>query len=923
MNGVEPSGSGDGMLVSLFIEDAAQNGAQICAGLTRLCGGTHEHREVLSELCSAAQSARSAARIVDCAPAVSIADGLERALRGMEVAGPPFTADSCAALQAGAGLLVKVGRLEVHSLGSWFEEHDAEVRRVVAGMKPGRAATPIAVSEEAATGFRAPMVSIMPALDSTILSLFRTEAETCTQTLSRGLVQLETGGGEVLEELMRAAHSLKGAARVVGIDVATRIAHALEECFVAAQRGALALRAQDIDALLAAVDLLSELAQCSAEGLGQWQEQRLAGANGIIANLAALAQGRATEALPGPLLEPVHLDRVVVIPQISLADSSLHGAADVAQKSRALARREENPNDRVVKVAASSINRLMGLAGESLVESRRVQGFNGAMKQLKRRQGQLAEILEGLAALPALSASPEGRALLTNATDKAVECRALLAQEINDMDAYARRVDDLSERLYREAQKSRMRPFGDCVHALPRMMRDVARKLGKQSKLQVLGESTQVDRDVLESLDAPLNHLLRNALDHGIEAPESRVLSGKSPEAVIRLEARHHAGMLRITVQDDGRGIDPEALRRRIVEKGLLKAELAAVLSNVEILEFIFLPGFSTAAAVTEISGRGVGLDAVRTAIEAASGTVRVTSELGRGTSFHLELPVTRSVLRAVVTQIDGEAYAFPLLRIERILRVPQRDICVLGSLHFFVLHGENVALVSARQLLGFETDSAPESELCVVVLGVGSNRYGLVVDEFIGEHDLVVRPLDRRLAKVQNITAAAILMDGAPALIFDTDDLIRSIEKLAHTGRIEQLAASNGTTRAARKRILVVDDSIVVREAERQLLVNNGYDVDAAVDGIDGWNSLRAGSYDLVVSDVDMPRMNGLELVRTMRRDPKFETLPVVIVSYKDRPEDRLSGLEAGANCYLTKSSFHDETLVLAVEDLIGKGDS
>ncbi|HEY3498744.1 MAG TPA: response regulator, partial [Polyangiaceae bacterium] len=384
--------------------------------------------------------------------------------------------------------------------------------------------------------------------------------------------------------------------------------------------------------------------------------------------------------------------------------------------------------------------------------------------------------------------------------------------------------------------------------------------------------------------------------------------------------ARHHAGMLAITVADDGRGIDLEKLRRKVVERSLVRPDIAGELGEQELLEFIFLPGFSTASSVTEISGRGVGLDVVRSAVEAASGTVKVTSRAGVGTTFHLELPVTRSVMRAVVAEVAGEAYAFPLLRIRRVLRVAVARIETLGSSEFFVEDGENVALVNAQQVLGFSAEVPEAAELCVVVVSDGSRSYGVAVDRFLGEHDLFVRPLDARLGKVQDVAAAAILMDGRTALILDVDDLLRSIEKLAQIGRLDPLKSRADAAGArARKRILVVEDSITVREAERQLLVNLGYAVDVAVDGVDGWNSVRGASYDLVISDIDMPRMNGLDLVRTIRQEERFARLPVVIVSYKDRPEDRLRGLDAGANYYLTKSSFHDETLVRAVEDLIG----
>jgi two-component system sensor histidine kinase and response regulator WspE len=909
----------DSALVGLFLSDARQHAAALAAGLEKLAEGCADTLLLLPELESAAQAIKGAARIAGCEPAALMANHVEQLLHDAADLEPPLSNELAQSARASVELLSRIGELDPTSLGPWLEARQQEIRATL--KRRAGARHPPTIERAAVPGAAAiaPAVSMAPAVDATILALFRTEAESCTATLSRGLVQLESGGQEVLEELMRAAHSFKGAARIVGIASATQVAHALEDCFVAAQEARLELGPRDIDVLLGATDMLTELARCSAEELGAWQAQRGAAAASLVKELEALARGER----PGPLLGVSEALSIRPAPSARLASVS---SSDALQAAEVEPRRQAEPallvreggSDRVVRVAAKSINRLLGLAGESLVESRRVQSLSNSMKRLKRRQAELGDLLEALGSAAESSDSSRCRALLVETKAKALECKTLLTEELSELEAYERRVDDLSERLYREAQKSRMRPFGDCVHGFPRMVRDVARKLGKLAKFSIFGESTDVDRDVLESLDAPLNHLLRNALDHGVEATAERVRLGKPPEAQIRLEARHHAGMLAITVSDDGRGIDPEALRKRIVDKGLLNASVAAGLTGPELMEFIFLPGFSTASTVTEISGRGVGLDVVRTAIHAASGTVRVTSELGRGTRFHLELPVTRSVLRAMVVEIDGEAYAFPLLRIERILRMPASELCVLGNSQFFVLRGENVALVSARQILGFGSQVPSPAELSIVVLGSTTHRYGIAVDKFLGEHDLVVRPLDARLGKVSDIAAAAILLDGSPALIFDTDDLVRSIEKLAHNGRIDHVSTGSGDERR-RKRILVVDDSITVREAERQLLVNHGYVVDVAVDGVDGWNTLRGADYDLIVSDIDMPRMNGLELVRTIKRDAKLSSIPVIIVSYKDRQEDRLRGMDAGANRYLTKSSFHDESLIEAVDDLIG----
>jgi len=254
------------------------------------------------------------------------------------------------------------------------------------------------------------------------------------------------------------------------------------------------------------------------------------------------------------------------------------------------------------------------------------------------------------------------------------------------------------------------------------------------------------------------------------------------------------------------------------------------------------------------------------------------------------------------------------------VLRVAPSSLRTVGNAQYFVLEGVNIALVSAEQVLGFSSETRHNGELCVVIVGDETHRYGVIVDKFLGEHDLVVRPLDPRLGKVRDIAAAAILRDGSPALILDVDDMVRSIVKLAQAGRVDQLSGGVAASAARpRKRILVVDDSITVREAERQLLINHGYDVEVAVDGMDGYNSVRSAHYDLVVSDIDMPRMNGIEMIRTIKQDPRLSSIPIVIVSYKDREEDRMRGLDAGANHYLTKSSFHDEALVHAVENLIG----
>lgn len=915
-------------LLELFLSDTRDHSAVLKRGLLSLAEDATRQRSLMPELLLSAHSIRGAAKIVGFEPAALIAEAMEATLQEAERSGVSIHPKLSGPLLGGIESLEQMVAVGAASLQDWASSRGGYVSRVLRDLRPGLALdtllhtpAPVLVAARPSASLVAPLPAPPKPLntDANIVALFRTETAACTETLSRGLVELESGGRGDLEGLMRAAHSIKGAARIVGIDLAVQVAHALEDCLVKAQDGLLALPREAVDLLLAAVDVLSEIAQAASGNLEEWQARRGPGVADILERLRHLAALRLSVPL-APSARALGLTRTseLVAARVTAPPADVQIQVKGSESNSPVLAK-----DRVVRVNAQSINRLMGLAGESLVESRRVQTFTGSLQRLKRRQAELATLLESLerqgdAALDAL-----GRATLAEAKTRSLECRSLLGEQMVELDGYARRVDDLSDRLYREALKSRMRPFGDCAHGFPRMVRDVARQLGKEVRFELSGESTDVDRDVLEGLEAPLTHLLRNAVDHGLETPAERQAAGKAPQGLVRIEARHHAGMLAITVSDDGRGIEPAALRSKIVERGLLAESVARDLTPAELFEFIFLPGFSTASRVTEISGRGVGLDAVRSAVEAASGMVRVMSEVGRGTTFHLQLPVTRSVMRAVVAEVAGEAYAFPLLRIDRILRVPAADIQTLGTVQYFVLEGENVSLVSTQQVLGFGSDQPSVNEMCVVVIGDRQHRYGLAVDKFLGEHDLVVRPLDPRLGKVQDIAAAAILVDGAPALILDVDDLVRSIEKLAHAGRIDKLTArSVGSSNKPRKRVLVVDDSITVREVERQLLVNRGYDVDVAVDGIDGLNSIRGTRYDLVVTDIDMPRLSGLELVRAIKQDPKLGATPIIIVSYKDREEDRMRGLDAGANYYLTKSSFHDETLVRAVEDLIGSAD-
>ena len=738
-----------------------------------------------------------------------------------------------------------------------------------------------------------------------MLDLFRMEAESQSQVLTAGLLALERdpAAADQLEACMRAAHSLKGAARIVGLDAGVGVAHAMEDCFVAAQRGEVMLRQRHIDLLLEGVDLLTRIANTPEAEVAQWAAEKLADVNVFLATLTAM------------------LESAEEIPEAQEQVSTRDQAAP-AEQQQAVAADTREGSERVLRVTADNLNRLLGLAGESLVESRWLKPFAESLLRLRRLEYDTGRTLGDLReALAGHVLNEQAQTALANLQQRIGQSHRTLSERLAALEAFDSRSTDLAQRLYEEALSCRMRPFADGVRGFPRTVRDLARALGKEVTLELVGEATQVDRDILEKLDAPLGHLLRNAIDHGIESPDERLAAGKPVCGVIHLEARHSAGMLQIVVSDDGQGIDPDRLRQAIVERKLTTAELADQMTEAELLEFLFLPGFTMKETVTEISGRGVGLDVVQDMLKHVRGTIRVSGHPGKGARFQLQLPLTLSVVRTLLVDIAGETYAFPLAYIVRTLNLPRDSIELLEGRQHFDFDGQRVGLISAHQLLGGAESRLTGDALPVIVVGEPGNSHGLVVDRFLGERELVVQPLDARFGKIKDIAAGALMEDGSPVLIVDIDDMLRSVDKLVSGGGLSKVQGAVAASAAdTRKRVLIVDDSLTVRELERKLLDQQGYGVETAVDGMDGWNAARTGHFDLIITDIDMPRMDGIELVTLLKKDANLKSLPVMIVSYKDREEDRQRGLDAGADYYLTKGSFHDETLLQAVIDLIGE---
>ncbi|MCK4742873.1 MAG: hybrid sensor histidine kinase/response regulator [Sulfuriflexus sp.] len=875
-----------------------------------------------------------------------------------------------------------------------------------------------------------------PSADPAMHNLFKQEVEMHAKDLTSGLLDFEkaTDTTASSEKLMRAAHSIKGAARMVGVDVVVSIAHIMEDCFVAAQANTIKLSATCVDVLLKGIDAISAIAEGQDTGLTDSEIEELTD------NLEKIKLGQLSTETTGtstsnkaddsddPMLALFKADAINIYAKInktlelcfnskpsdkdidsilnnlhtirggaklcganiisefcaliedlikntkeSGADIDLSAEADISTALNALSAairssvsdndnedlvklskvlkelisypdetKPETPteaaapakppqvnetpplNEHSIKISTQRLNKLVGLAGESVLESRWVRSHADSMLIYKRRQSEIINALDNLRNhLDETNAAEHVIELFGDIQKRANDARSYLGSRLSELDDYDRRITGLSGRLNLEVLQTRMRPFSDCTHGFDRMIRDIARSLGKSVDLKIIGENTQVDREILSRIEAPLNHILRNAIDHGIETTEERIANGKPETATIKVEASHNMGMLSISISDDGRGVDMKVLRKRILDKKLSNKAMINSLSDAELLDFLYLPGFSTRNDITEISGRGVGLDVVHSTIQEMRGKIRTSSVQGKGINIQLLLPLTLSVIRSLLVSIGGQAYAFPLARIDSIHTLAHDDLKTLEGKQYFTLNDKHIGLIDASQVLEVNKKQGQNNEIYVIVLGDRNNHYGLVVEKFIGERDIAVHVLDPRLGKIRDISAATLLEDGNPALVIDIEDMIRSIEIILSGERLSKIKDNSKSSKEnIVKRVLVVDDSITVREVEKKLLESHGYHVELAVDGMDGWNTVHNGTYDLIISDVDMPRMNGIEFVKKLKMDHEFRKIPVMIVSYKDREEDRAAGLDAGADYYLTKGSFHDESLIDAVIDLIGEAD-
>ena len=510
-------------------------------------------------------------------------------------------------------------------------------------------------------------------------------------------------------------------------------------------------------------------------------------------------------------------------------------------------------------------------------------------------------------------------AVITKRLDSATALGSVDAKtsDIGAISIELQRAAALAQSLKHLCYRLRLTPFAEAARSFPTVVTSIAESLGKDVAIRVVNAATLIDRDMLRQIEPCFIQLLKNSIDHGIEAPAVRLAAGKPKQGAITVTARQLGTTVEFLFTDDGAGIDLQSLREAVVARGHHDRATAAALSEEELLEFLFLPGFSTKEQVTHLSGRGIGLDIVRATLKSLGGDAVVRSAHSTGTTFLLRIPSRIASFRALLFRCGSTTVGVPLSFVERIVSESDATLHEISGKAYVEMEQQQIPLVDGSTALRLpKSPSTGQKERAVVVLGASGKRLALAVDQLLGEQEVVIQPLDRRFESVTTILGVASIGDASIVTILSPEALLQeSVERLSRP-----LAANSSTVRQAKRRtVLVVDDSLTVRELQRRLLTQAGMGCEIAVDGVDGFEKAMSGEYDLIITDIDMPRMNGFELIERLLQQPSHQNTPILVVSYKEREAERSKSLLLGAKGFLSKGSFRDDTFIQTVQQLIG----
>ncbi len=773
--------------------------------------------------------------------------------------------------------------------------------------------------------------------DNELLNIFWVEVGDYLQSLNSLLLQSEAAAQanpEVIREMNRLAHSMKGAARAVGIGVIETLSHYMEDIFGAALKNKLELTPTTCDLLYDSLDLIQNVVN-GVENSTDALATTIARLEQTIASEADAGEENHTEVKKSTAQTPA-----VEITVVKDIPAPVPTPAPKAPSATTTVIKGTHPSDDMmtvvlpaseesVRVPVSRMDRLMGEVSELLVarmhSEERAREFQRLQKLNQRWQREWRSVRTAYIRLARRMQHDQGEMwdevvtlfhFLEENQRYLQESQRQLAHLARELTQYNASLTMLTEQLQDDISGMRLVPFDTLVNSFQRLIRDLARDMSKEVHLAVEGSMVEMDKSALDALKEPIMHLLRNSVDHGIETPAERERNGKLPIGMVYITVEQRGKEIIIRLSDDGRGLDTNAILRKAQQLGIISQQAVADLSPDEVYNLIFQPGLSTAAEITSISGRGMGMDIVRIRVESLRGRVSVQSVQGRGTTFTMRLPVSLTRISCILLRAGGQDFAVPSVSVWRMLKLRRDQWFTAEGRDMVIIEERPIPVISLAGILGNAATPEPE-EIPLMVLASGEKYIAFQVDDLYSEQELVLKPLGPEITNAPYISGGALLGTGDVIIVLDPNDLIRgaSGQPRIPIRRIENTPEPVEETRIV---VLIADDSITTRTLEKHILETAGYEVHVAVDGMEAWERLREIQPDVVISDVEMPRMNGLELAARIKGDEQTRRIPVILLTSLGKPQQQEAGLKAGADAYLVKSRFEQGELLRVIRSVV-----
>lgn len=773
-----------------------------------------------------------------------------------------------------------------------------------------------------------------------ILEDFLIEAFELIEQLDQDLVELESNPEDydLLNRIFRVAHTVKGSSSFLNFDVLTKLTHHMEDVLNKARHGELKINSDIMDVVLESVDLmktlLSNIRDTGTDNSGDISIE------GICAQLTAISEGKSVSEAGVPTEEPKQEAKeessAATTEEDDLDYSNMSPDEIEDEIERLLAKRqEEDKKRREAKIAA----------GEDLgIElPKDPDAAEGKPKEAPKQETPKAEAPKPEPTPKPAAAAPKKETPKAGGEEKApattveqtirVDVKRLdhLMNLIGELVLGKNRLlkiyDDVEERYEGEkfleelnqvvssisivttdlqiaVMKTRMLPIGKVFNKFPRMVRDLARELHKNIDLNISGEDTELDKSIVEEIGDPLVHIIRNSCDHGVEIPEDRKADGKPEGGTVDLKAYNEGNHIVIEIADDGKGLDPDILKDKALDKGIISEKEADSMSDKEAFNLIFKPGFSTAAKITNVSGRGVGMDVVKTNIEKLNGIIDIDSELGKGTTIKLKIPLTLAIIQALLVGAQEEYYAIPLASVLETVRINTEEIYTVESRSVLRLRNDVLPLVRLSDIFGVKTVFESSEETYVVVVGLAENKLGVIVDFLIGQEEIVIKSLGYYLKGIDGIAGATIRGDGKVTLIVDVAAMMSLAKNVKSNVQESIEKTKKEKTKPSDYYILIVDDSSTDRAIMKKSLKPMGVSTVEATNGIEALEQIKGGehNYDAILIDIEMPRMDGYTLAAEIRKYNKFRNMPLIAVTSRTSKSDRMRGVEVGMTEYITK---------------------